>query len=226
MLCCLLFPLQSMAQAQPSSEPLGPVSPPPLLPAPGAPEEGQEAPPEQSGDEYGSLEERDTASPGSPAVRIPVGILLGTLGGVIGALPGTTILFEDFCLDCSEASDQVVFGLLVGMAGMTLGSAVAVNLSGDWLGGQGTFGSTFVGALLGMLGGLGAGGAVVAAGSGEAGLIVALMGPAVGGVLAYELSDTHERRMALSAMASKPRVVPMVTVSKQGGLIGGLVGIF
>lgn len=235
LLCGLLLPFQSLAQSQEPAPPLGPVTTPPLIPAPDDSERETE---EGAEDRYGGYEEdeprgeiippgeRETYRTGSPAIRIPVGILVGTGGAILGAIPGTAIMFQDFCLDCSDGAEGVVLGFFVGVAGMALGSALAIDLVGDALDGQGRFWPTLGGVVLGSLAGILGGFAIAAGGAGESGLLVAMLGPAVGGVLAYELSDTTVRRETLAASASRPRIAPLVAVSPRGGLIGGLAGTF
>jgi hypothetical protein len=96
---------------------------------------------------------------------------------------------------------------------------------GNWLDGQGRFWPTVLGVVLGSLGGIVAGVAVAAV-AGAAGVVPMILGPAVGGVIAYELSDSSVREAAAAAIASRPRIMPLVTVSPRGGFIGGLAGSF
>jgi len=233
LLCCVLLPLQGLAQAEEPAPPPGPVTAPPLVPAPGASEEGSKEGAEE-GDGYGGYEEdeprgqiipseeRSNYRTGSPAIRIPVGILLGTVGATLGALPGTLIMFQEFCLDCSDGGETIVLGFVLGVTGLTLGAALVIDVVGDLLDGEGRFWPTVLGVVLGAVGGL----VIGIAGGGEGSLIAAVLGPAVGGVLAYELSSATARREAVAAMASRPGIAPLLTVSPRGGLIGGLAGTF
>jgi len=235
MLCCLLVPLQVLAQAEsPDSPTLGPVSPPPLLPAPGAPEPEPEAstpaesPDEPRGEIIPPSERTRRDEPATAASRVPVGILLGTVGGALGALPGTIIMADAFCLDsCSGDEDGPFlagFGLALG--GLFFGTAFTITQVGYWLDGKGRFWPTVAGVAVGSLTGVLLG-LAVAAGAGAAGAVPMILGPAVGGVIAYEISDSNVRSEAAGLEEPEPRVIlPMMTVSPRGGFIGGLVGTF
>jgi hypothetical protein len=220
LLLCLLPPLQGLAQVPLSGDvPMAPTTPPPLVSAPDAPEElpqGELIP--NDGD--------STRGSGSRATRIPVGILLGTVAGAVGAIPGTLLVFETICFDsCSGDPAGVYVGLVLAVGGLIGASALGIDLVGDAMGGQGRFWATALGTVLGALGGLIAGGAVAAT-AGAAGLIPAILGPAVGGVIAYEISHSSVIDEAAAASASRPRLVPLVSVSPGGGVIGGLAGRF
>ncbi|HEX8698371.1 MAG TPA: hypothetical protein VF815_06010 [Myxococcaceae bacterium] len=232
MLCCLLVPLQGMAQAESPDKPiLGPVTPPPLLPAPGAPAP-EEPPQAESPDEpQGELippEERSRRDEEATAAsRVPVGILLGTIGGAIGALPGVLIGGEALCIEsCTEDQSGVYIGFVLALGGLFGGSAFTITQVGHWLDGQGRFWPTVGGVVLGSLAGILVGAAGFAT-VGAAGAIPMILGPAVGGVIAYELSDSSSRSAAAEALGPEPRIiVPMMRVSPGGGLIGGLAGTF
>jgi hypothetical protein len=226
LLCGLLLPFQGMAQSNTPPPLLGPVSPPPMIPAPGAPDEGEATKPAE-GEPQGEIippEERlRSGDSGSPAVRIPVSILLGTVGGAVGAIPGAIIMADGFCWDCEVGDFYVGFALSV--AGAVVGMSLTIDWVGDWLGGQGDFWPTVLGVVLGVL--VGTAGAFAAVSISEAAPIIpAVLGPPLGGVLAYEISSAMARREAMAAMAPRPRVAPLLTVSPRGGLIGGLAGTF
>lgn len=212
------------------------MTPPPLLPAPGAPgaPEAEEEPvdtPQDSPDspegEIIPQEERYPARSGSSRHRIPVAIVLGTVGGVVGAIPGAIMGLEEFCFDACTGgdADRLYLGLGLALGGMTLGSALAITQVGYWMGGQGRFWPTVGGILLGTLGGVLAGAAIGSV-AGPVGLVPAVLGPAVGGVIAYELSDRSPREEFIDEYPSEPHVTPLVTVSPRGGFIGGLSGRF
>jgi hypothetical protein len=151
---------------------------------------------------------------------------VGTLAGTLGAIPGSILGLEGLCFDsCSGSSEQLLVGVLLGFAGMIGGSSLGIVLTGDALGGKGRGWATVAGAVLGTLGGILIG-AAVASTAGLAALIPFLMGPAVGGVIGYELSDSSAVAEGAAATASRPRLVPLVSVSPGGGLIGGLAGRF
>lgn len=74
---------------------------------------------------------------------------------------------------------------------------------------------------------VGSGAAIAIAPRSEAASVVpALLGPALGGAIAYEISSAMVRREALAASASRPRIAPLVAVSPRGSVIGGLAGTF
>jgi hypothetical protein len=161
-------------------------------------------------------------------VRVPLGILVGTLAGAIGAIPGSLLGLSALCFDsCSNEDDTMLYlGLALAFAGMTGGSALGINALGDALQGQGRFGPTLLGVVLGTLGGLAAAIVVGIAGGEAFAFIPAVLGPAAGGVIAYEISHSNVIDELTAATASRPRFVPLVSVSAQGTLIGGLAGRF
>ena len=216
MLCCLLLPLQGLAQAQASEEPQAPPSPPQQGDSQEAPQ-GEIIPPSKHA----------TRGSGSAVSRVPFGILLGTLGGGIGTIPGA-IFGSSVCFnECGSVDPAASVGMALGAVGALIGCAATINLTGDWLGGQGDFWPTALGTLLGALGGVGI--AVLAFSSGEVNLVAVfavLFGPAVGGVIAYEISHARNTRAAPATSSSGPRIVPVLTASRRGGFIGGLAGSF
>jgi hypothetical protein len=166
-----------------------------------------------------------TRGSGSRATRIPAGLLVGTVAGALGAVPGTLMMLEIICIDFCNDNSWAYLGLGLAAAGMVGGSALGIDFLGGELGGHGRFWPTLLGTLLGTLGGI-VSGVALADTVGAAGLIPALLGPAVGGVIAYELSHSSVVEEAAAATASRPRLVPLVSVSPRGGLIGGLAGCF
>jgi hypothetical protein len=232
MLCCLLLPLQALAQAQPPEEViLGPVSPPPLLPAPGAPAQEEPKPAEPTDAPEGEIippaENATRGSGATTASRVSMGIILGVVGGALAATPGTIMAGEALCLEsCSGDGDGVWAGLGLALGGLFLGTAFTITQVGYWMDGQGSFWPTLAGVVVGSLTGLLVG-VAVAASAGAPGAIPMILGPSVGGVIAYELSDTRNRSAAAEGAGPEPRIIlPMMTVSPRGGIIGGFVGTF
>lgn len=164
-------------------------------------------------------------SSGSRATRLPAGILVGTVAGTLGAIPGTLMMMEFICLDSCNDNSWEYLGLGLAAAGLVGASALGIDFLGDELGGQGRFWPTLLGTFQGTLGGI-VSGVALAATAGAAGIIPAFLGPAVGGVIAYELSHSSVLEESAAATASRPRLVPLVSVSPRGGLIGGLAGCF
>jgi hypothetical protein len=160
---------------------------------------------------------------GSRATRIPAGILVGTLAGALGAIPGTFLMFQRYCSDCEGKRESEFLGFALAVGGVTAGSAHGIHYLGGTLGGHGGFGATVVGSLLGTLAGVIAGIALVPT-AGAAAILPAIVGPAVGGVIAYEIS--HGIAVGETFTPSRPRYVPLVSASPRGGVIGGLAGRF
>jgi hypothetical protein len=154
-------------------------------------------------------------------------MLVGTLAAAVAAIPGTAIAASAFCLDsCSDDSDEkFLVGFVVASVGALLGGSWAIDRVGDWLGGQGRFWPTVLGMVLGSLAGAGIALAVAPL-SEAAPVIPAVVGPALGGAIAYELSSAMVRQEAMAATASRRRIAPLVAVSPRGGFIGGLAGTF
>lgn len=215
MLCWCLLPLPGLAQEQ--------SSPPPLVPAPGASQE-EDSSQEPRGELIPPGQDAVRGS-GSAASRVPFGLVLGTLGGALMALPGVFAAAAICPSGCGSPDGDLILGVALGGAGWVIGSAGTINLSGDWLGGRGDFWPTALGTLLGAAGGLAAGVAISIEGS-LAGFLIAILAPSLGGVIAYENSHTGNTRQAAAPLASGPRIVPVLTVRPRGGFIGGLAGSF
>jgi hypothetical protein len=152
---------------------------------------------------------------------------MGTFAGAVGAIPGTLLGLTGLCFDsCSGDEDSRLYiGGMLAFVGLSAGAALGIDVLGDVLQGKGRFWPTVLGVVLGTLGGLVAGGALVAV-AGAVGIIPMIMGPAVGGVIAYEISHANVIDELTATTASRPRFVPLVSVSPEGGLIGGLAGRF
>ncbi|WP_224366809.1 hypothetical protein [Hyalangium versicolor] len=155
----------------------------------------------------------------SRATRIPAGILAGTLAGAVGAIPGAFLMFQRYCLNC----EGEYIGLALAVGGATAGSALGIDYLGSTLGGHGHFAATVVGTLLGTLAGITAGFALAPT-VGAAAILPAIVGPAMGGVIAYEIS--HAIAIGETFTRSRPRYVPLVSASPRGRVIGGLAGRF
>jgi hypothetical protein len=220
LLLSVLLPAQGLAQ-----------TPPPLVPAPTTEEPyepGAEVP-EYEGvpqDEIIPREFTPSESPGLKLSRIMLEFLGGTVLGLVGGIPGAVIAIEAaFCDGCGSDAGFLA-GASLSFAGLTLGSALGIKGLGSLLDGEGRFLTTLVGTSLGALGGL-ALGFIVGLGAGsELWFIPALAGPIVGGIIAYENSHANALRELSAPSPSGAAVLPVVSVSPQGGIIGGLVGRF
>lgn len=183
------------------------------------------------GQEVSRVPESPTAAP-EPAQDYSFGahLALGTSLGLVGVLSGAglgKVGAEALGPKCSyfACRDYLKLSLFAGVGG-TLGAALPIYFTGNLFDGQGRFGYTLLGAALGaMPSALFAFRAV-----GDAELIGAVfycVTPIVGGFLGYGLSHR-------SAVARPPprmllpgaQVVPVVTMSREGGLVGGLAGRF
>jgi hypothetical protein len=127
---------------------------------------------------------------------------------------------------CVGDNDGWVYtGLLLATGGLIGGTAVTIDWLGDRLGGQGRFWPTVLGVALGTGAGIAAAFGLSAS-KGAAGAIPTILGPAVGGVIAYEVSSAQVIQQATAVTASRPRLVPLVAMRPRGGLVGGIAGSF
>ena len=144
----------------------------------------------------------------------------------MGAVPGAAIMVLAFCRrGCVGANNGWVnAGLVLAGGGLIGGTALTIDWLGDRLGGQGKFWPTVLGVALGTGAGIAAAFGLSAS-SGALGAIPAVLGPAVGGVIAYEISSANVIKEA-AATASSFRLVPLVAMSPRGELVGGIAGSF
>jgi hypothetical protein len=213
----VLLPAQGMAQ-----------TPPPLVPAPTTeepyPPEAQD--PESDGapeDEIIPRESTPSESAGLKVPRIMLELLGGSVLGLIGGVPGAVLaVSEAFCDGCGS-DGEFLLGVSLSFAGLTVGSALGIKGLGSLLDGEGRFLSTLVGTSLGALGGLGLGLIIAFSAGSELWFVPVLAGPIVGGIIAYENSHAAALR---ERSAPETTVVPVVSVSPRGGIIGGLAGRF
>lgn len=146
----------------------------------------------------------------------------------MGATPGVLLFYTSDCFDGGCSGDQVTgvyFIAVVALVGAVGGTAWAIDKVGASLDGLGRFWPTVGGVVLGALGGALLG-ARVSSYSGAAGAAIAVLGPAVGGVIAYEVTHSNAVSAAAARSASRPGVVPLVSMTPRGGFIGGLAGSF
>ena len=205
--------------------PLVPVTPlpPPPLPAPQAP---AEAPPKGEiipRQLPGQLGETDRG-----ALRLVLtpwsGVIMGLAGVIVGIVPTAIVGFPV----CAAADDKPACGIAIGTAlsvSYSVGVTLGVTIVGRMTGGEGDGLMTFYAALAGA--GVGAG--IGVATQSTAGLVLGLaLVPVLFAATTYELS--HHMAMQSSGVElqarSGVRVMPVVGVTPQGGLLGGLAGRF
>lgn len=208
-----------------------PVSPP-LMPAGESSEQ-----PALPGEGWSDYEQDDTGDPARFAGRLllqpPAGLLTGAVGGVVGIIPAYTlsILTCVVLLDGSKATDCAIAGTYAGTAlSVSIGTGIGVFAVGRLLGGRGQSGAALGGALLGS-----ALGTAIGLGSGVDIVYVSallLVGPAVGATLLYAISDgsfpdpTRPVAPPSEEVDEYAWVLPMVSTTRTGGIIGGLIGRF
>jgi hypothetical protein len=216
----VLLPVRGLAQ-----------TPPPLVPAP-AEEEPYEPEAENPESEEGSWDEPSMREEGPRegfglrTGRVTLEFLGGSLLGFAAGTPGAYIAIASaFCDGCGSESGFFA-GVGLSFAGLTLGSALGIKGMGSLLGGEGLFLSTLAGTSLGGLSGLGLGLIIGFAAGSELWIIPTLAGPIVGGIIAYEMSHANALRARSTLSSSEMAVLPVVSVSPGGGIIGGLAGSF
>jgi hypothetical protein len=216
----VLLPIRGLAQ-----------TPPPLVPAP-TEEEPYEPGAENSESEEGSWDE-DSSRGGGPREgfglrtgRITLGFLGGSVLGIAAGIPGAILAVEGAFCDGCESTGGFFAGVSLSFAGLTLGSALGIKGMGSLLGGEGRFLSTLAGTSLGGVSGLALGLIIGFAAGSELWIIPTLAGPIVGGIIAYELSHANALRENPALSSSGTGVIPVVSVSPGGGIIGGLAGRF
>ncbi|QSQ26854.1 hypothetical protein JY651_18900 [Pyxidicoccus parkwayensis] len=162
--------------------------------------------------------------PGRVARRVAAEVFIGGGASVAGLFTGQALFPgspNSRCEGCAkDYSTEAVLG-----AGLC--SGLGVYTAGRLMGGQGDFLATMAGA------GLGTGGALLMFGTADdrlnntARTFTALLLPLAGAMTAYELSHALAG-FAPSTRWSKeaPSLVPVASTTKDGGVLGGLVGMF
>ncbi|HEX8700022.1 MAG TPA: hypothetical protein VF815_14355 [Myxococcaceae bacterium] len=245
---CLTLLVSSLGAAQtpePDEEPewspytpspAGAPAPPPLVPAdpPMVPAPPAEPEPSKVSEPRGEIIPREVrpelSGTGSAALRLVGGPFAGIIGSVGGAMAGAIVsgfILLPFCLD-SLRDLESNRGCLVGFSalasvGATLGATGTVYLMGEVFGGRGRFLPALLGGLVGT-----SLGAVSGTVSGNT-LVLVLglgIGPIIGSVVGYEVSHSLEEPVAEPRRGGGIEVMPMVSATPRGGILGGLVGRF
>lgn len=219
-LCLLVWlPTAGYAQSEQASPPQ-PDAPtqPPLITAPGEPEE---TPP-------GEIIPREYSSAADPShLRIPRLVLSPLLGGAATLCGGVLgIVFSVAFLGCSitegpNCSDFAAYTpLLVG--GWVAGSLSVYGMN-SFLNGQGSLGPTILGGAVGLTLGI----AVLVASQGVAWFAAPLL-TGLGAAIGFELSHSFARPGTdpePDALAGV-QLRPVLGMTPRGGVLGGLVGRF
>lgn len=179
-----------------------------------------------AGDPPPSVSTRSEGETGKTVRRVLVETLIGGGGMVLGAVAGQALSPGGFSGSCSGCAPDYSAGFMLGAG---LGSGLGVYGAGTLMGGDGDFLATMAGA------GLGAGGAFLlldagdGQGRGNTNAFTALLMPLAGAIAGYEISN------ALSGLSvsppprwsrQAPRLVPVASATKDGGVLGGLAGRF
>ncbi|WP_224366606.1 hypothetical protein [Hyalangium versicolor] len=201
--------------------------PPP--PVSSAPEEAPPPPP-PPGELIPHRYEPETDSRALVLPRVLSEIFGGAVGGIGMGLVGLIVSVSALeNVDC-EADADVCFATvaIITVPAAFVGIPMGVQMAGDGLGGRGKFLPALGGAILGM--GVGA---IYGMSSDDSGPLVVglLVGPLVGAILGYEISNALESQGAHLARDASPRrkgpqVVPVVGATPRGGILGGLSATF
>ncbi|MFP2897595.1 hypothetical protein [Corallococcus sp. 4LFB] len=160
--------------------------------------------------------------------HLALGTLMGSAGFVSGALTG---LFAGIGLDrrCDALGcpGSAMSLLPVGL-GAAIGTSIPVYFAGNMSGGQGSYGLTLLGATLGAVPS-----ALLTLSEDSAlhsvGVIGLVVMPFVGSFLGYGLShggDTPDAWPPSTPSLPGARVTPVLGLSRQGAVVGGLMGQF
>ncbi len=217
---CLLVWVPTVSSAQSAEAPTqasdAPTLPP-LVAAPGEPEE----PPRAE-----LIPRRRVAEQGAPDLFVPRLLLSPILGGVgttCGAVLGLILgIMIDGCAPFDGGCNDWALVVPTAVMGWAAGS-LSVYGMGSFLNGQGELWPTMLGGALGT----GLSIAIVASGADYA-WISAPLSPAIGAVVGYEISNSLQRS-ALEEDAEAGTVLqlmPVVGRTPEGGILGGLMGRF
>ncbi len=214
LLLCALLPLPVLAQASESGT--AQDTPPPLISVPEEPEPAQ-------GELFPREPTPGTEAPG--AGRVPLQILGGTAASAATLL----LVYGLYSLDPQDCdgffcSPLLFFGGLgLSAMGLTAGPPLAIWLIGERFDHRGRLWPSIVGGALGTLASVLSLAALSDHAPVELNVALAGVWPVVTTMILYELT----RAPASSSSASSgPRVVPMVSMSRHGSIVGGLVGSF
>jgi hypothetical protein len=238
-LCCLLVPAVGRAQEPATSEPVAVQETaqgafPELDSAPrpdgSAPRTALDVPLREE-----ATPSVDKAAPtvtthsgserGQATRRVLMEVLAGSGGWLVGGFLGRTLYVDVLrgrCFDCSHDYTRPIF------LGAGPGSGLGVYAAGRLMGGEGGFLGTMAGAVLGT----GSAFLLLETDDGPSTLArelgTALM-PLAGAIFAYEISNAlagSPPSPSPGGSGEAPSLVPVASTTKEGGVLGGLVGRF
>jgi hypothetical protein len=155
--------------------------------------------------------------------RILAEVFIGGGAFVVGGVAGQALTPEGLGHKCEGCSRDYSTAFVLGAG---LGSGLGVYGAGRLMGGQGDFLATMTGA------GLGTGAALLMLGAdddrnGNVDTYTALLMPLAGAIAGYEISHFFAGAPPPRNWSNEaPRLVPVATTTKDGGLLGGLAGRF
>lgn len=157
--------------------------------------------------------------------RVLMEVLFGGAGLVVGAVAGQALSGKGLGADCSSCAVDYNSGFVLGAG---LGSGLGVYGTGSLMGGDGDFLATMLGA------GLGTGAAFLFLNAakddlnGNAMVFTSLAMPLAGAIAGYEVSGALAGYTPSPPRWSSksPKLIPVATTTKDGGVLGGLVGRF
>jgi hypothetical protein len=146
-----------------------------------------------------------------PIIGYSVGVGIGSIGLLVGALAGS-------CFDFSGdgfGSTKCVVGILAGaFGGMLIGMPLGVTWAGGWFNGMGTYGTS----LLGALAGTGLAVLISALAQNYEAVFAGALLPLAGAVVGYELSSSARAQASLGGVSLAP-------VFENGRAVGATGGV-
>lgn len=132
-----------------------------------------------------------------PIIGYSVGVGIGSIGLLIGALAGSCFDFDGD----GFGSTKCVVGILTGaFGGMLIGMPLGVTWAGGWFNGMGTYGTS----LLGTLAGTGLAVLIAAIAQNYSSVFGAALLPLAGAVIGYELSSSSRAQASLGGVSLAP----------------------
>jgi hypothetical protein len=216
---------QTPEEVPPSSRAQTPSpTPPPLVPAP---EEPEHAPPQGESIPYQyQPQHQPMGTTGRIFFEVLAGAGTGAVAGFAGAVPG--LLSTGANCDFGVCLITVVVPMTVAIV---LGTPLGVYGAGRGLGARGSYLASLIGTMLGSIAGLLGAATAAAIGSEILTALTLFAGPVAGAVVGFEVShasaqSTPPAPPGVAAARSSVQLVPVVGLTRTGGILGGLAGRF